>query len=164
MTTTFTFSTDPIPESTGSARTPLFVRPGASRSFPLGTDIAGVLDLDAGLTTVSGRLALAQRILRRLTTPRGGLLGSSSYGYDVLSMVGSSVPASVVEQRVLEQVLYEEEVEDAQCAATMNAATSEMTVELSVVDADGPFDLVLTASELTVSALIDDQPLFQETL
>lgn len=135
---------------------------GEIRQFPLGSDIAGVTDLDAALSTVSGRVALAQRILRRLTTPRGGLVGSATYGYDLTALVGSTVPASVVEQRVLEQALLEEEVEDAQAETISVDSTGEMTVELRVVDADGPFELVLTASELTVSALIDGQPLFQE--
>lgn len=119
----------------------------------LGSDIAGVFDVDATLSLVTGRPALAQAILRRLTTTRGGLLGAPTYGYDLLALIGSTVPASVVEQRVLEQVLAEEEVEDARCTATFAGGT--LLVEIFVEDADGPFTLTLSATELKASAFLD---------
>lgn len=140
----------------------IFLRPGSARRYPLGSDIGGVTSIDYALSTVSGRLALAQAILRRLTTPRGGLVGAPSYGYDVATLLGSTVPASIIEQRVLEQVLLEEEVEDAGCTVTVDAGS--LSVDVAVVDADGPFDLTLAASELTVSALIDGVQIFQEAL
>lgn len=121
----------------------------------LGSDISGITDLDAAMTVVTERLALAQGILRRLTTPRGALIGSPTYGYDILSAIGSTQPMSVINQRVLEQVMLEPEVEDAACDATSDSATSTLTVAITVVDADGPFPLTLTAADLTLSALAD---------
>jgi hypothetical protein len=132
-----------------------------TRQHALGTMIGGVDTIDYALTKVSGRTALAHRILRRLMTPRGGLFYAPTYGYDLGELIGSSVPVSVVEQRVNEQVLAEEEVSDARTDATL--ATGTLTVSIQVVDADGPFLLVMNASELTVSALIDGVEFFTAT-
>lgn len=119
----------------------------------LGSDIAGVFDIDPALSVVTGRTALAQAVLRRLTTPRGGLIGSPTYGYDVAALIGSTVPPSIVEQRVLEQCLLEEEIVDARCTVTLVAGV--LTVTLALQDGDGPFALVLSASELTTEAFLD---------
>lgn len=124
----------------------------------LASDISGITDIDFALSTVSGRLALAQAILRRLTTPRGQLLGSPTYGYDLLSTVGAPVPASIVRQRVLEQVLAEEEVEDA--SVTVALANGVLQVSINVEDGKGPFRLTVSASDLTAQAIIDDNPPF----
>jgi len=136
------------------------LNPTAPRAFPLGSDFAGVLSVDYALSTATGRRALANQILRRLTTPRGGLIGAPKYGYDLLSVIGSTVPPSAVEQRVLEQVLEEEEVEDASCSVSFD--NGRLTTDIAVVDGDGPFDLTIVASELTVQALIDGVEIFQE--
>jgi hypothetical protein len=124
----------------------------------LGSDISGITGLDWALSTVSGRLALAQAILRRLTSARGSLLGTPTYGYDLLQTIGSTVPRSVVEQRVLEQVMYEEEVEDA--SVTVNLENDRLKVLINVTDGDGPFRLTVDADALTAQAMIDDNPAF----
>ena len=137
-----------------------------ARQYELASDIGGVTSVDYALSTVSGRQALAEAILRRLTTRRGGLFYAPSYGFDVLGLIGSTVSASEVEQRVLEQALLEEEVEDATCTVTFAdvGATRSITVELNITDAEGPFDLTLSASELTISALLGGTELFNEAL
>lgn len=134
----------------------------ATRTYPLGSDIGGSSTLDYALTVNTGRRSLADRILRRLTTPRGGLFYAPAYGYNLQDCVGSSVPTGIVEQRTLEQVMSEEEVEDAECTATFDDSTGALGVAINVVDAEGPFELVITAAELTLSALIDGVELFNE--
>jgi len=124
----------------------------------LGSDISGVDDLDYALTTVGGRLALAQAILRRLGAQRGTLLGSPTYGYSIFDTIGSTVPVSVVEQRVLEQVTDEQEVEDA--SVTVSFSNGSLSIVIAVVDGEGPFTLTVNASQLTAQAMIDDNPPF----
>lgn len=138
----------------------------ATRQYELGSDIAGVTSIDYALSTVSGRRALAEAILRRLTTRRGALFYAQSYGYAVVELIGSTVSASEIEQRVLEQVLLEEEVEDATCTVLFTdvGGTRSVSIEIKVTDADGPFDLTLTASELTISALLEGTEIFRETI
>lgn len=142
---------------------PIFnVKPRAKPTpGPLGGDIAGVRTLDLSLSIISGRHALAQAILRRLTTPRGGLVGDPTYGYDLLNAVGATETASSVESRTLEQVVAEEEVEEAKVAATFKDGL--LRVFIHVVDGGGPFDLTVTATDLTLEAFIADLNIFQET-
>lgn len=132
----------------------------STRQHPLGTCIGGVSEIDYALTKVTGRTALAHRLLRRLITPRGGVWYAPTYGYDLTELIGSTVPTSVIEQRVEEQMYAEEEVSDA--AATAVLTSSALTVDVNVVDADGPFKLVLSQSELTVTALLDGVKFFEE--
>ena len=126
----------------------------------LGSDLAGVMSIDYALSTVSGRLALGQAILRRLTTPRGGLLGNPAYGYSVHELIGSTVPESVIEHRVLEQVRSEEEVEDARCTVRMESGI--IHIDITVEDSDGPFELTIAASELTFDAFLDSEQIFSQ--
>jgi hypothetical protein len=132
-----------------------------SRQYELGTCIGGITSVDYALTKVSGRTALAHRILRRLTTPRGGLFYAPTYGYDLAELIGSAVPMSVVEHRMTEQILYEEEVEDARCTATL--ANGTLSVDIQCVDADGPFELAISASDITIAALLDNVEFFKES-
>jgi len=127
----------------------------------LGSDIAGVFDISWGLLTSSDRTALAEALLRRLTTPRGGLIGVPTYGYDVQTLIGATVPASVIEQRVLEQLLLDERVVDADVTVTLDERTGVLRVAMTVHDSAGPFDLTLTVSQLTVQAFLDSE-LFAE--
>lgn len=131
----------------------------------LGTDISGVRSLDRGWSVVTGLAALAEAILRRLTTPRGGLWYSLDYGYDLRSVIGSTLPASVVNQRVQEQVLLEQEVEDASVDAALDAVTGVMTVAISVVAAEGEFTLTIGIDDqqnLTAEALADGIIFFKQ--
>lgn len=138
----------------------------ATREHALASDIGGVTSIDYALSTVTGRQALAEAILRRLITRRGGLFYAPSYGYAVVELIGSSVSASEIEQRVVEQCLLEEEVEDATCTATFTdvGGSRSVAIDIQVTDAQGPFALTLTASELTITALLDGTELFSEAL
>ncbi|MDX1526981.1 MAG: hypothetical protein R3337_00050 [Gammaproteobacteria bacterium] len=118
---------------------------------PLGWDFAGVLDIDFALSVVSGRTRLAQAIMRRLTTRTGTLLDDESYGDDMRLLIGKSVDESEVEQRVAAQVLAEEGVEDAEVTVSLTGETLE--IRIIVTDGEGPFPLVLEASELSLEAL-----------
>lgn len=125
--------------------------------------LSGIRSLGYGLTKVSGRVAHAQRILRRLTTSRGGLIASPTYGYDLQDSVGSTTPTHVVEQRVREQCLADEETLDAQVTCTRDGDTLRTEIVLS--SAQGPFTLVLVAKEkLTYQLIVDGNPSFWGTI
>lgn len=131
----------------------------------LGTDISGVRSLDRGWSVVTGNAALAEAILRRLTTPRGGLWYSLVYGFDLQSVIGSTLPMSVVNQRVQEQVLLEEEAADASVDSTLDARTGLLTVVISVVAAEGDFTLTIGIDEqhtVTAEALADGIIFFKQ--
>lgn len=130
---------------------------------PLGSDIAGVRSTTVSLSIVTGRVALAHAILRRLCTPRGGLFYDDEYGYDVLNAIGASAGPGIegqVEQGVLEQITAEEEVDDARVTATFTDGL--LRIEMLVTDGDGPFDLTLTVDQLTLTLLLDGNTVLSE--
>jgi hypothetical protein len=122
----------------------------------LASDIAGVLDVDWALSTVDGFLALAQQILRRLTTPLGELEDDPTYGFDIRGLVGAPLTASIIEARVLEQIYAEEEVQRAAVRATQSA--DGILIEMRVQAITGTGSLTLNASTLGVTALLNGTP------
>lgn len=117
----------------------------------LGSDIAGVTDLDPALSIVTGRRALAEAIMRRLTSRKGSLPDDEDYGYDLRLLIGSAVTREQVEQGVRSQVFAEERVEDAEVTVTFIGETIQ--VDLRITDGDGPFSLVLGVDALSVETL-----------
>jgi len=118
-----------------------------------GSDIGGVWDISVDFARVTGREGVAVALLRRLTTPRGQLIGAPLYGYDLRGLIGSTVPASVVEQRVTEQCALEERIKRATVTVTMQPDGLQVLIRAELDD--GPFGLTLDASSLTVRAFLD---------
>lgn len=123
----------------------------------LGSDIYCVSGVDPAYRVVSGRVAHAQAIARRLGTPRGALarIGDDpDYGYDVRAFVGDDVGPRVVAEvtaGVEREALQDERTADAK--ATVTVAGGALVISLRIVDGDGPFSLVLAVSDVTVSVL-----------
>jgi hypothetical protein len=120
----------------------------------LGSDFGGGADLSASLSEQYGRLALADAIVRRLTTERGGLPDYPQYGFDVSSLIGTIIEPSSVAQRVLAQVRAEEEVSRASLDIETSADNSTINLKLQIVSGDGPFPLTISVSDLGVTAII----------
>ena len=129
----------------------------------LGSDFSGVSDLDWALSTATGRTALAQAILRRLRTRPGELVTDTTYGFCVRDQIGTTPNVVAVSQGVLDQVVAEEEVQDADVDTTYSN-NNTLHVKIYVVDSAGPFELTLTATELTTEALINNSLFWSETL
>jgi phage baseplate assembly protein W len=101
---------------------------------------------------VSGRTALAQAIIRRLTTQTGSLPDFQNYGFDLSQLIGTTYSKSQIRHAVASQVLLEEEVDD----CTVDAEVTDTTVKLSIaiLDGEGPFDLTISVDDLTVEYII----------
>jgi len=120
----------------------------------LGTDFSGGSELDWSLSEASGRLALGQCIVRRLSTESGSLRDFPEYGYDLTQLIGSAVAdVAVIEEKVLEQCYQEEEVLFAEVKVTIIKPTT-ISIKVILQDADGPFQLTIDVSDLNVSAII----------
>lgn len=121
----------------------------------LGTDIdfsSGDLDPLFGLVT--GRPCLAQAIAHRLSTPRGSLLDDPNYGLDVRAKVGESwTPSSLFafQAAIAAEAMKDERVLRATAAVTLEGRT--LTIQLALEDGDGPFQLTMAVSNLTVDIL-----------
>lgn len=107
---------------------------------------------------VSGVRLLGQRCYHRLITPRGALRGGeddANFGYDISGECGATTTTtqrSVVESRVVQELLKDPEVESATCsiAETRTGADVAWVVTVNVQSAQGPFELVLAVSAVTV--------------
>lgn len=134
-----------------------------SAAAPVGTtqvydvDISCVDDLDPALTLVTDRRVLiAQRIARRLGTPRGGLIYDEDYGYDLRGKLNAAMTnAEVLEMsaNIRAECLKEEGVLTARVGFGYSSATQTMRVKIHVGTIFGAFPLTLNVSDVTVAIL-----------
>jgi hypothetical protein len=102
-------------------------------------------------------LVVGQRIVRRLTTPRGGLSvfgGDPDFGWDIRQYVlGRVSPAKLgqAEAQVAAEVAKDEAVESA-TAKFVYTSNGNLTITVQALLAVGPLSLVLNVSALDVSA------------
>lgn len=121
--------------------------------------IAGINSVDYALTRVFGRTAHAHALLRRLSTQRGGLIASPTYGYDLRNSIGATTPTHIVSQRVREQCLLDERTDDV--LVTVTDAGETRAVKIDVKSSEGPFTLTITSNEqLTYQLFVDGNPGF----
>jgi hypothetical protein len=105
---------------------------------------------------ISGRRVLVEAIARRFETPRGSLFYDSDYGLDLRAYVGEGFDSSEVfelQASIEAECLKDERVNAARARVTMNAATGELRVLLSIEAGDGPFRFVLSVSDVSVAIL-----------
>lgn len=119
----------------------------------LGSDFAGVDDLDANLSIVTGRRCLIENLARRLVTEKTGMLDDPTYGEPLHDIVGDVFDPIEYAQKVERQFLDDERVEAASVSATYDIATRSAMLNGVVDDGDGPFDFVIAVSDLTVEIL-----------
>lgn len=125
----------------------------------LGIDVQVTTDLAPVWGIASGKLNLACAIVRRLTTPRGGLFYDPDYGLDVRSYLNAGFTQAGVEAlraSIVAEVEKDPRVDSCGAEMVFNFATGRMSITLTVLTADGPFDLVLAATNVTVELLAVD--------
>ena len=120
-----------------------------------GSCVKCVSDLNGRGETVKGLRAIAESIARRLTTPRGRLIGDPNYGIDVTEYLNADLSRrDVAELRsaIISECLKDERVEEITVEVTIDAS-DKMTIAIQFVGADGPFEFVLSVNELSVEIL-----------
>jgi len=125
----------------------------------LGTDFSCTSDFTPDLALATGRSNLAQAIARRLITPRGGLIDDPNYGFDLTQFVNDdlSVPdLARIESSVVAECNKDERIDAATCRISLSGA-GVMMVTILLEDAAGPFTLVLSVTDVTVSILKGDK-------
>jgi phage baseplate assembly protein W len=121
-----------------------------------GTDLSLWPDIDPSGATVSGFTCLAQALLRRLTTPRGGLFYDPGYGTDIRGYLGESMTnasAGSIQNAIEREITQDERITSAVVTATINLLASIIVVHITLQTALGPFTLVLAVSSVTVTLL-----------
>jgi hypothetical protein len=118
-----------------------------------------VTDLTSPSIMVTGFRIVAEAIIRRWSTPRGGLLEDPAYGYDITDAVGDDIDQATLarmSQAAAEEAQKDERVRN--CYVTMGMlsvgdGTGLLSVQARVETAAGPFILVAAVSQVTVTLL-----------
>lgn len=116
-----------------------------------GTTFACATDLTPQMSTVSGLRAVAEAVARRLQTDRGALWYDLDYGTNITRFVNAAVPLSSIETMVENEAIKDERVDDCTCEATQTGTSLSLRMQLEADE--GPFEFVLSVSELTVTIL-----------
>lgn len=121
-----------------------------------GTDINLVTDLAPVWGLVAGQANLINALLRRLVTPRNGLFYDPNYGFDVVALLNSAVTqvdVARIKAGIGAELRKDQRVLSLTVDVVFTFATKTMRIAISVNTAEGPFDLVLAASAVTVELL-----------
>lgn len=122
-----------------------------------GSDISTFPDLDGTFTPISGTRVVCEAIARRLSTPRGSLLGSPNYGVDLRAWLNEAMDAESVAalQRLARAELAKDErLAGVVVAASFDFESSTLTLQISADLVTGEsFSLVMTVGKLTISML-----------
>lgn len=113
------------------------------------SDFSCVNDVDANLSTVDGRLALAQSLARRLTTPRGQCFYWPEYGLDLSGYVNSKTDPNAIASLARAEILSDERVEDA--SVSVEVTERNLAMRIVVQDQDGSLVFTLTIDEAAES-------------
>lgn len=125
-----------------------------------GKDTSCTGSLRPGVVVTGVRL-VGEAIFRRLTTPRGMLRGGeqeADYGLDMLELVGASVtPGDIaaLPGRVRNEVLKDPRIVSVEVTATTTKVgpATTLTLVISCVTGEGPFDLTVGVDEASVELL-----------
>lgn len=116
----------------------------------------GLPGLSPMLEVVTGNTLLAQALMHRLETPRGGLLDDPNYGYDLRALANESITTTKLfgtQRAIATELAKDERVTSVQVSLSFDPATSALTIKVAALTAEGPFRLTLEATSLSVRIL-----------
>lgn len=116
----------------------------------LGSDFAGVDDIDANLSEADGATAYPQAIARRYLD--SGLFYDAEYGRNVALLLNAGITPSR-ERASLEAVAKQDERTLSADVDVALDAEGTLTITVELVSADGPYRLVIDPKNLTVEIL-----------
>ena len=125
-----------------------------------GRDISCVTELRTGRFASGSRL-VAESVYRRLTTPRGMLRGGeeeANYGLDLTELIGSvsnKSDAAALPGRIESELRKDERIDSVTVTVveTTQGVAKSFEVFIEAETGEGPFDLQLQVSEVTVDLL-----------
>lgn len=132
----------------------------ATATTSFGRDISCTDSLKTGRYATGLRL-VAEACYRRLTTPRGSLRGGEdeqNYGFDLKQFVGTTNAKAVAASlpgRIKNELTKDERVEtvEVDVLVSSDGIGSTFTITIEVGTADGPFELQIAITDVTVALL-----------
>jgi phage baseplate assembly protein W len=129
----------------------------AAPAQDLGTDVDARSGVPLRWSLVSGRANLANALARRFITARGSLPDDPEYGADLRDYLSSGLtPAGLSQLRgtIVAQAAAEKRIQSVDSVDfAFNQSSSALAVALGLSDAQGPFDLILAITAVTVDIL-----------
>ncbi len=117
-----------------------------------GNDTESTDDTTFARREVSGSIMMAQALARRFQTPRGYLFYDPEYGYDLRQYLKGPIPLlSVINGQVENEAYKDERVDDVKVESSFDGDGLE--VNIAGFGSEGPFDLTLNITEVTVELL-----------
>ena len=125
---------------------------------PFGTDVSSFKegDLDPFFGLIAGARVIAEAIVRRWTTPEGGLFYDPSFGRDVRALIGQACTAQslfALRAQLAAQAEEDERVLEATIDVALDIATRTLRIRGEIRTALGPFSLVVSIDQLSVELL-----------
>lgn len=102
-------------------------------------------------------LLIGQRIIRRLTTPRGALANigdDPNFGWDVRQLINARLSPSTIAQyqsQITAECLKDEEISAA--TVTISGSNVSYTISIQLTSSAGPFSLVMPVQNLTATQI-----------
>lgn len=113
-------------------------------------DVHCVEDFLPHMPTVTGRLAHAQRLARRLVTPRGRFKFWPNFGTDMRQFINSKTPASAIARAAAAECLKDEQTESVTVEVLPLDGATGFTLQIEVTDAEGPFTFTMPISQAKI--------------
>jgi len=158
--TTITWpASPPAPPVAPSWGAPTPAPTGAPNGVTISTQYPGPTgpDVDPCFRLISDPdQVLAEALLRRLGTPRGGLFYDLNYGFDLRNVLNASLSSVQVAQlqiAIAQECSKDPRVQSASATFALNNATGSATATIAIVSAAGPFTLVCSVTAISVTLL-----------
>lgn len=146
--------TTPAPPAGGSAIQPSYSPPAAASSIDFGSDLQCATDLDPMMRELAANdpRLVAESDLRRLQTPRGGLLDDPDYGYDVRELLRAPLTRAqlaAVPGRIRAELMKDDRHRSVD-VDVKRTSSDELYLRIHAETDAGPFDMTgpITADEI----------------
>lgn len=120
-------------------------------------DANGNVDITPGMLESTGRAVLAERLVRRQTTPLGSVAGAPNDCFDVRDWLSKEMDQVQLSQ--LRGTIRQELLKDPGCldvVVTLTFNQGKLTIREEVTSSGGPFVLTLAVTSLTLDLLVTD--------
>jgi hypothetical protein len=118
----------------------------------LGSDFAGVFDMDPNLSFVSGRMCHLQAVARAWLQAPGSEPDAPHIGLGLAQLIGDDFDARNLQADAERQALYDERTMNTTVVAT-DDGNGNITLNGTIEDEVGPLSFVLTPTSLTSTIL-----------
>ncbi len=121
-----------------------------------GTGLNVTTDWPLRFSYAAGYLNLGNNLARRLQTPRGSLAWDPDCGWNIRGLLNGSLTVGelqAAESAIGAECEKDERVDSANVQLTYVSQSQLLIVKVTVTGADGPFTLIMSVDDLTVTIL-----------